>query len=74
MDKKTIIFNIAQNGLSTAVGLLKSEITSLTKKLAKETDEAKRAVLQKQIDSKTDLSNALKAANAGIDAYLNPDE
>ena len=70
MNRETIALVIAQNGLSTAVTILKSKAAKQEKAAEKATDKTQKAQLANAAKSTLKLVAALIAADEGIKSYL----
>lgn len=70
MDKETIVLIVAQNGLSTAATLLTASTRKIEKQLLKETDDAKRALLERKLTRAKKLATALTIADASVSQYF----
>lgn len=70
MNKETIALVIAQNGLSTAVTILKSKAAKQEKAAEKATDKTQKAQLANAAKSTLKLVAALQAADEGIKSYF----
>lgn len=70
MNREMIALVIAQNGLSTAVTILKNKAAKQEKAAEKATDRAQKDKLASAAKTTLKLVAALQAADEGIKSYL----
>jgi CRISPR/Cas system CMR-associated protein Cmr5 small subunit len=70
MDKETIALIIAQNGLSTAITILKSKAARLERSSEKASDPKNKAELLNSAKNALKLVAIIQAADDGIRSYM----